>query len=68
MRGPGRPAPGRARAAAAAARAAGALRDFLRGFLGLSGTPGAGPAPRSADPAAARRALEERAARRPTCC
>lgn len=50
------------------ARAARALCDFLRGFLGLSGAPGAGPTPRSEDPAAARRALEERAARRPGGC
>jgi hypothetical protein len=54
------------RGAARARAAARALRDFLRGFLGLSGAPGVGPAPQ--DPAAARRALEERAARRPTCC
>jgi hypothetical protein len=45
-----------------------AARDFLRGFLGLSGTPGAAPTPDGAGPAAARRALEERAARRPRCC
>jgi len=42
-----------------------ALRDFLRGFAGLAGASGTGPAPGSA---AARRALEERAARRPPCC
>ncbi|HSJ96376.1 MAG TPA: hypothetical protein VLC53_04860 [Myxococcota bacterium] len=48
--------------------AARALRDFLRGFLGAPGTPGASPTPAGADPATARRALEERAARRPACC
>lgn len=68
MRGSGPRHAGRARLALAAARGALALRDFLRGFLGVSGAPGAGPALRSADPVAARRALEERAARRPTCC
>lgn len=45
-----------------------ALGDFLRGFLGLAGTPGAAPRTERGDPAAARRALEERAARRPGCC
>ncbi|MEB2346957.1 MAG: hypothetical protein OZ948_19765 [Deltaproteobacteria bacterium] len=44
-----------------------ALRDFLRGFLGLPGAPGNGSTPRG-DAAAAQRALEERAARWPTCC
>jgi len=48
------------------ASALAAARDFLRGFLGLPGTPGA-PTPQG-DAAAARRALAERAARRPTCC
>jgi hypothetical protein len=48
--------------------AARALRDFVRGFLGLPGTPGGGPPCRPADPAAARRALTERAARRRSCC
>ncbi|MEB2345898.1 MAG: hypothetical protein OZ948_14300 [Deltaproteobacteria bacterium] len=43
-----------------------ALRDFLRGFLGWAAAPGALPSP--GDAAAARRALEERAARRPSCC
>lgn len=43
-----------------------ALRGFLRGFLGWSATPGA--LPRQDDPTAARRALEERASRRPSCC
>jgi hypothetical protein len=37
-----------------------ALAGFLRGFTGLEAI--------GSDPAAARRALEERAARRPTCC
>jgi hypothetical protein len=46
--------------------AARALRDFLRGFLGLPGTPGA--ASGHGDSASARRALEERAARRRSCC
>jgi hypothetical protein len=45
-----------------------AVRDFLRGFLGLAGTPGAGATSSGDDPASARRALEARAARRPTCC
>jgi hypothetical protein len=43
-------------------RCARALAGFLRGFLGLTGTAGA------SDPAAARRALAERAARRRSCC
>jgi len=54
----------RARAAAIAV----ALRDFLRGFLGLPGAVGAPPTPSGDGVAEARRALEERAARRPTCC
>jgi hypothetical protein len=37
-----------------------ALAGFLRGFTGLEAI--------AADPAAARRALEERAARRRSCC
>jgi hypothetical protein len=37
-----------------------ALADFLRGFLGLGEVP--------PDPAAARRALAERCARRRSCC
>jgi len=45
-----------------------ALAGFLRGFLGLGGTPGARPLAPSADAEAARRALEERAARRRSCC
>jgi hypothetical protein len=61
-----------------------ALAGFLRGFLGLAGTPGespldpssaspldpssASPLDPSADAEAARRALEERAARRRSCC
>jgi hypothetical protein len=44
-----------------------ALRGFLRGFVGLPGPPGSDPTPHG-DASAARRALEERAARRPTCC
>ena len=43
-----------------AAAFARALADFLRGFLGLSEVP--------ADPAAARRSLAERCARRRSCC
>jgi hypothetical protein len=46
----------------ASRRVADALAGFLRGFLGLPGTRGA------SDPAAARRALAERAARRRSCC
>jgi hypothetical protein len=42
--------------------AAAALRDFLRGFVGLPAPP-AGGAPRDV-----RRAVEEQAARRPRCC
>jgi len=53
---------------ARAKTAACAVRDFLRGFLGLPGTPGAAASPGPADSAAARRALEERAARRRSCC
>jgi hypothetical protein len=37
-----------------------ALAGFVRGFVGLAAIP--------ADPAAARRALEERCARRRSCC
>ena len=48
------------------------LRDglgaFFRGFAGLPGTPGAPPSAEMRDPAAARRALEERAAQRRNCC
>jgi hypothetical protein len=42
--------------------------DFLRGFAGLPGTPGAPPSAAMRNPAAARRALEERAAQRRNCC
>jgi len=56
------------RAARGLRRAAHALRHFLDGFLGLAGTPGAPPPGPAGDPAAARRALEERAARRRSCC
>jgi hypothetical protein len=48
--------------------AANAVRLFLCGFLGLAGTPGVADTAPGADPRAARRALEERAARRPRCC
>lgn len=51
-----------------AARAAAA---FLRGFFGVMPSPGAAgacPRARDASPAAARAALTERAARRPSCC
>jgi uncharacterized membrane protein YfcA len=48
--------------------AARALAGFLRGFLGLPGSPGCVPAAAAADAPAARRALEERSARRGTCC
>jgi hypothetical protein len=41
-------------------RVLGALAGFLRGFTGLEAI--------ASDPAAARRALEERATRRPSCC
>ncbi len=41
-------------------RLLGALAGFLRGFTGLEAI--------ASDPATARRALEERATRRPTCC
>jgi len=51
---------------ARAAVALRAVRDFLRGFLGLAGAPGA-PTPRGGV-AETRRALAERAARRPPCC
>jgi hypothetical protein len=43
-----------------ARRAAAALAAFLRGFLGLEALP--------RDPAAARAALDRRAARRRSCC
>jgi len=64
---------GRLARALAAARAGGrALRDFLRGFLGV---PAALPGPggdADTDPrrsaGAARRALEARSARRGSCC
>ena len=45
---------------ARAAAFARALTAFVRGFTGLTRMP--------ADPAAARRALEERCARRRSCC
>ena len=45
-----------------------AVGGFLRGFLGLPGSPGAAPSSAMRDPAAARRALEERAAHRQSCC
>jgi len=51
------------RLAARTRDAARALRGFLAGFTGI---PAARPAPCCPD--AARRALTERAARRPTCC
>lgn len=54
-----------ARVRAGLGRAGRALRDFLRGFLGVAG---GAATPQGADSAAARRALEERAARRPPCC
>ncbi len=44
------------------------LGAFFRGFAGLPGTPGAPPSAEMRDPAAARRALEERAAQRRNCC
>jgi hypothetical protein len=47
-------------------RAAVALQDFARGFLGLA-APAAGGPPAS-DPAAARAALAARARRRGRCC
>lgn len=45
-----------------------AIRDFLRGFAGLPGTPGAPPSAEIHDAASARRALERRAAQRRQCC
>jgi hypothetical protein len=44
------------------------LGDFLRGFAGLPGTPGAPPSAELRDAVTARRALEERAAQRRNCC
>jgi hypothetical protein len=52
---------------AALGRLGAALTGFLRGFLGLPGSPGAPPRA-AADPEAARRALAEGAARRDRCC
>ena len=45
-----------------------AIGDFFRGFAGLPGTPGAPPSAQIHDAASARRALEERAAQRRSCC